>query len=107
LKQKLAAYGGGGLILYLIIHNACLLSVFVCIRFLGIDVIGAARSWGFHVKSSENTNVFGAFITAVLLNKMLVPLQLFVTILMAPKFVPVLQPLAANLAPKIRKVWPF
>lgn len=122
LKKKLALYGSGGLILYLIIHNVFLFCVFTSMYFFGIDLVHIARSYGFNAKGSEedsaeddpnatkkkkNPTFVGTFVTAVLLNKMTVPLQLVITLTLAPRVVPKLQPLANRFIPKLKRMIPF
>mmetsp|Transcript_23423 Transcript_23423/g.27141 ORF Transcript_23423/g.27141 Transcript_23423/m.27141 type:complete len:304 (-) Transcript_23423:362-1273(-) len=124
LKKKLALYGSGGLILYLIIHNICLFFVFSSIYFMGFDLVGLARSYGFNIKratspasstdgstattdTATRPSFFGTFITAVLLNKLTVPVQLMFTLLLAPRFVPLLQPFANRVIPKIKSYFPI
>lgn len=115
LKQKLALYGSGGLLLYLIIHNVCLFTVFVSIYVLEIDLVGFARSYGFNIKKSSDIGddqkrkpgFLSTFFTAVLLNKMTVPGQLLLTLLLAPRFVPTLQPFANRAIPALKRWFPF
>jgi hypothetical protein len=119
MKQKLALYGSGGFLLYLIIHNVCLTCVFVSIYFLEVDLVGLAQSYGFNIRRSEGTNdegdttgkrktsFFGTFLTAVLLNKLTVPMQVATTLVLAPRFVPLLTPLANRMVPAVRAWIPF
>jgi hypothetical protein len=119
LKQKLALYGSGGLMLYLIIHNICLTCVFVSIYFLEWDLVGVAQSYGFNIKKSHSAeggaegdtkrkgSFLGTFVTAVLLNKMTVPLQVAATLMLAPRFVPLLTPFANKVVPVVRAWFPF
>ncbi|CUG06477.1 GPI-anchored surface protein, putative [Bodo saltans] len=122
LKQKLALYGSGGLLLYLIIHNICLTFVFVSIYFLEWDLVGVAQSYGFNIKKSHGSadvdasgatdtkrkgSFLGTFVTAVLLNKMTVPLQVVATLGLAPRFVPLLTPIANKIVPVVRAWIPF
>ena len=121
LKKKLALYGSGGLILYLIIHNIFLSCVFCSMYFFGIDLVHIARSYGFNAKEAEASSEMGGdtkavkkaptfvgtFVTAVILNKMTVPFQLLLTLTLAPRVVPKLQPLANRLIPKLKRMIPF
>lgn len=105
-KKQLAAYGATGLLWYLIVHNVFLACVFSCIYFLNIDLVSLARSYGFHVNSDEGKipetekkrrpSVWQTLITAIVLNKLLVPVQILVTIGTASRAIPVLQLIAPN-----------
>ncbi|EKG02873.1 hypothetical protein TCSYLVIO_006089 [Trypanosoma cruzi] len=116
-KQKLAAYGGGGLLLYLIVHNILLAAIFFSLYFLHFDLVGIARSYGFSVGDDPigSGNCADAAVTkkkdpsfwatlgvSILLNKLLVPLELAVTLMMAPVLVPRLQPFATRLIPRVK-----
>lgn len=123
LKQKLALYGSGGLCLYLIIHNICLTCVFVALYVLEWDLVGLAQSYGFNIKRSDGNETvansdgtvtikrgasfLSTFVTAVLLNKLTVPLQIGTTLLLAPRFVPLLTPIANRIALAIGPWLPF
>ncbi|KAK7199648.1 hypothetical protein NESM_000009900 [Novymonas esmeraldas] len=110
LKQRLAAYGAGGLLWYLIVHNISLAGVFACLYIFRIDLIGLARSYGFDVKRSDEVVVsekkrppfWKTFVLSIILNKMLVPLHLLVTVTSAPLLVPRLEPIARSLFPKMK-----
>ncbi|ORC92536.1 uncharacterized protein TM35_000032890 [Trypanosoma theileri] len=121
LKQKLAAYGGGGLLLYLIVHNVLLACIFFSLYFLHIDLVGIARSYGFSIRSDKVTSdtLDDANITStekkypsfwatlgisIVLNKLLVPIELAVTLMMAPVLVPRLQPFASRVIPRIKSM---
>ncbi|KAH9589277.1 protein of unknown function DUF1279 [Trypanosoma melophagium] len=121
LKQKLAAYGGGGLLLYLIVHNVLLAIIFFSLYFLHIDLVGIARSYGFNVRSGKFTpdtpdgvdrtstekmypSFWATLGISILLNKLLVPVELAVTIMMAPVLVPRLQPFASKVIPRIKSM---
>ncbi|RNE95490.1 uncharacterized protein Tco025E_10004 [Trypanosoma conorhini] len=115
-RQKLAAYGGGGLLLYIIVHNILLAWIFFSLYFLHFDLVGLARSYGFRVggartESSDGDNAavaeknpsFWATLgVSILLNKLLVPLEFAVTLMMAPMLVPRLQPFASRIIPRIK-----
>ncbi|KEG06435.1 hypothetical protein DQ04_13951020 [Trypanosoma grayi] len=117
LKQKLAAYGGGGLILYLIVHNVLLAMIFFSLYFLHMDLVGFARSYGFNIMSEKPAlaadedgvapvkkypSFWATLGISIVLNKMLVPLELAVTLMMAPVFVPRLQPFASQFIPRVK-----
>ncbi|CAD2216406.1 hypothetical protein AGDE_02853 [Angomonas deanei] len=112
LKQKLAAYGGGGLLWYLIVHNVCLFSIFCCLYFLRIDLVSIARSYGFKIKQKEEVEVvtptksrppfWKTFLFSIVFNKMFVPLQLVFTVATAPLLVHRLEPVARALFPKFK-----
>ncbi|ESL07848.1 hypothetical protein TRSC58_04459 [Trypanosoma rangeli SC58] len=116
-KQKLAAYGGGGLLLYLIVHNILLACIFFSLYFLHVDLVGVARSYGFRVGSDKTESGHGdndavdtrkspsfwaTLGVSVVLNKLLVPLEVAATLMMAPVLVPRLQPFAARIIPRIK-----
>lgn len=102
-KKKLATFGAMGLLWYFIVHNLFLVCVFSSMYFLNIDLVGIAHSYGFHVSSNEgktseterkrSPSVWKTLITAIVLNKLLVPVQMVVTIGTASKVIPVLQPI--------------
>ncbi|KAG5470438.1 hypothetical protein LSCM1_01682 [Leishmania martiniquensis] len=110
LKQRLAAYGAGGLLWYLIVHNISLACIFTCLYVFRIDLIGLARSHGFDVKRSDEVAVnekkrppfWKTFVLSIILNKMLVPLHLLLTVTSAPLLVHHLQPIARSLFPKMK-----
>ncbi|GET91373.1 hypothetical protein, conserved [Leishmania tarentolae] len=110
LKQRLAAYGAGGLLWYLIVHNISLACVFTCLYVFRIDLIGLARSYGFDVKRSHEVSVneskcppfWKTFVLSIILNKILVPLHLLLTVTSAPLLVHRLEPIATSLFPKIK-----
>ncbi|KAG5496102.1 hypothetical protein JKF63_02401 [Porcisia hertigi] len=110
LKKRLAAYGAGGLLWYLIIHNISLACVFICLYVFRIDLIGYACSYGFAVKHSDGVSVndnkrppfWKTFVICIVLNKILVPLHLLVTVTSAPCLVHRLEPIATSLFPKMR-----
>ncbi|EPY28388.1 hypothetical protein STCU_03991 [Strigomonas culicis] len=112
-RQRLAAYGGGGLLWYLIVHNIFLTTIFSCIYFLRIDLVAVARSYGFSVKRSEEVKevsdvrkrppFFKTLLLSIVLNKMMVPIQLAFTVATAPLLVKRLEPIAVRLFPKIRQ----
>ncbi|SCU67877.1 Protein of unknown function (DUF1279), putative [Trypanosoma equiperdum] len=124
LKHKLAAYGAGGLLLYLIVHNILLAIIFFTLYFLHIDVVAYARSYGFKVGKEDGTSEapstdvdsgngkgekkYPSFWTAlalsILLNKLLVPLEVAVTVVLAPRLVPRLQPIAARVIPRVKSI---
>ena len=102
LKGKLAVYGAGGLLLYLIVHNICLAIIFGALYIFNVDLISVAKEYGLGLskedkKEATKKTFVGTFITAVALNKMLVPLQLLTTLGMAPFLAARLTP-AANTA---------
>ncbi|KAL7699916.1 FAM210A/B-like domain containing protein [Lotmaria passim] len=113
LKQRMAAYGAGGLLWYLIVHSVSFCGVFTCLYFLHIDLIGVARSYGFDVKPSADVVVsekkrppfWKTFVVALVLNKMLVPVHLFITVTTAPILVHRLEPIAARLFPAVQSVF--
>lgn len=118
LKQKLAAYGGGGLLWYLIIHTFCFSVIFSCLFFLRIDLVSLARSYGFNVpqRGSRKEDMdlvenelqrrrppfFKTFVLAIILNKMIAPIQMAFTLATAPFLVHRLEPVAVALAPRCR-----
>ncbi|CAC9523196.1 conserved hypothetical protein [Leishmania infantum JPCM5] len=110
LKQRLAAYGAGGLLWYLIVHNISLACVFTCLYVFRIDLIRLARSYGFDVKCSDEVAVseskrppfWKTFVLSIVLNKILVPLHLLLTVTSAPLLVHRLEPIATSLFPKIK-----
>ncbi|CCW62712.1 unnamed protein product [Phytomonas sp. EM1] len=109
LRQKLTAYGAGGFLLYLIIHNIGFAIVFTCMYFFSIDLPGLARSYGFNISDKKNDVVqgkkherspfWGTFLLSVVLNKILIPLHLAFTIGVAPLLVHRLEPIALRLIP--------
>ncbi|AIO00934.1 hypothetical protein LPMP_320470 [Leishmania panamensis] len=109
LRQRLATYGAGGLLWYLIIHNISLTCVFACLYVFRIDLIGLARSYGFDVKRSDEVAVnekkrppfWKTLVLSIIFNKMLVPLHLLFTVTSAPLLVHRLEPIATSLFPKI------
>lgn len=110
LKQRLAAYGAGGLLWYLIVHTVSLFGVFACLYVFRIDLIGIARSYGFDVKRSSDMQLsenhrpplWKTFLVSIILNKMMVPLHLLVTVFTAPLLVHRLEPIAAAVLPRMR-----
>lgn len=107
-KQKLAAYGAAGMLWYLIVHNLFLACVFSCIYFLHIDLLSLVRSYGFHVsivdapKEKKNRPSFWrSLLVSIVLNKLLVPVQIVVTLATAPRVIHVLRPIAAKVGPQI------
>lgn len=111
LKQKLAAYGAGGLLWYLIIHNISLACVFTCLYVLRIDLISLARSYGFNVKMesadvdpNRRPSFWKTLVLSIVLNKLLVPVQLLFTVTTAPLLVHRLEPFAATLFPKMKAI---
>eukprot|EP00796_Vickermania_ingenoplastis_P013368 gene13368-9196_t len=109
-KQKLAAYGAGGILWYLIVHNLSLISVFSCIYFFNIDLLSIARSYGFHVPLSDRAGPIGgrpsflkSLLLAIVLNKLLVPVQLLVALASAPRVIHYVQPIAVRMIPKVRQ----
>lgn len=102
-KQRLAAFGAMGLLWYFIVHNLFLICVFSSMYFLKIDLVRIAHSYGFHVSQSEgkisetgekrSPSVWKTLITAIVLNKLLVPVQMVVTMGTASKVIPVLRPI--------------
>lgn len=114
-KQKLAAYGGGGLLWYLIVHNVVLATIFSLLYFFKVDLIALAKSYGFNVKVKRSEEVeeisrhsnrhppfFKTLLLAIVLNKLLVPVQLVFTLATAPFLVHRLEPIAVVLLPKCR-----
>mmetsp|Transcript_36198 Transcript_36198/g.42309 ORF Transcript_36198/g.42309 Transcript_36198/m.42309 type:complete len:247 (-) Transcript_36198:256-996(-) len=123
LKQKLALYGSGGLLLYIIIHDIFLFFIFTGMYVMGLDLVGVATSYGFNVihahddspsegtaTTAEGTNAegkkpsfFATLLTALVLTKLFAPIQLPLTLLLAPRFVPLLEPFANRVIPKIKR----
>ncbi|EKF31367.1 hypothetical protein MOQ_004797 [Trypanosoma cruzi marinkellei] len=116
-KQKLAAYGGGGLLLYIIVHNILLAAIFFSLYFLHVDLVGIARSYGFSVgdnpvgsgngadaavKKKKAPSFWATLGVSIVLNKLLVPLELAATLMLAPVLVPRLQPFATRLIPSVK-----
>lgn len=107
LKQRMAAYGAGGLLWYLIVHTVSFWCVFTCLYVFRIDLIGMARSYGFDVKRSTEVVVdenrrppfWKTLVVALVLNKMIVPAHLLFTVTTAPFLVQRLEPIAARLFP--------
>lgn len=91
-KDRLKDYGAPGFALYLIIHFTSLGCVFL-IMYNGVDLSGIARSAGFDIASpaASGGGVAAVMIVAVAVNKMFNPLQLLLTIALAPKLVPVIR----------------
>ncbi|KPA84539.1 hypothetical protein ABB37_01078 [Leptomonas pyrrhocoris] len=112
LKQRVATYGAGGLLWYLIIHSISFFGVFTCLYVFRIDLIGMARSYGFDVKRTADVPVsenkqppfWKTFVVSIVLNKMLVPAHLLITVTTAPILVHRLEPIAAKLFPAARAV---
>lgn len=110
LKQRMAAYGAGGLLWYLIVHSISFCCVFACLYVFRIDLIGLARSYGFDIKRSTEVAVmenkrppfWKTFVVALVLNKMMVPAHLLITVTTAPFLVHRLEPVAARLFPAAR-----
>lgn len=107
-KQKLAAYGAAGMLWYLIVHNLFLACVFSSIYFFHIDLLSLVRSYGFHVavvdapKEKKNRPSFWrSLLVAIVLNKLLVPVQVVVTLATAPRVIHILRPIAARVGPQI------
>ncbi|KPI89588.1 hypothetical protein ABL78_1253 [Leptomonas seymouri] len=107
LKQRMAAYGAGGLLWYLIIHSASFFGVFTCMYVFRIDLIGMARSYGFDVKRTAEVPVdedirppfWKTFVVSIVLNKILVPAHLLIAVTTAPFLVHHLEPIAGRLFP--------
>lgn len=107
-KKQLAANGATGLLWYLIVHNFFLACVFSSMYFLNIDLVSIARSYGFHVSSDEGKSreaekvnrpsFWKTLITAIVLNKLLVPVQVVVTIGTGSRVIPVLQIITKKLS---------
>lgn len=112
-KQKLAAYGAAGVLWYLIIHNIFLAIVFSSIYFFHVDLVSLARRYGFNVPISNPTDseekkhpsFWKTVVLAILLNKLLVPVQVVVTLGTAPKVIKYIQPIAVKVGPKLRFFW--
>lgn len=110
MKHRLAAYGGGGLLWYLIVHNISLACVFCSLYFFHFDLVSVARSYGFNVKRSTEVpkdpdlrpGFFKTFVLSVFLNKTLVPAQMLFSLATAPFLVKRLEPLAVVLAPRCK-----
>jgi hypothetical protein len=110
LKQRMAAYGAGGLLWYLIVHSVSFCCVFTCLYVFHIDLIGMARSYGFDIKRSAEVTVtenkqppfWKTFVVSLVLNKMLVPAHLLITVTTAPILVHHLEPVAAKLFPAVQ-----
>ncbi|CCW70544.1 unnamed protein product [Phytomonas sp. Hart1] len=110
LRQKLAAYGAGGVLLYLIIHNISFVVVFTCIYFFHMDLPGLARSYGFNISDKKNDTVEGkknerspflrTLLLSIVLNKILIPFHLALTIGAAPFLVHRLEPIAMRFIPR-------
>ena len=100
LKARVAAFGGAGFLLYLIVHNTSLFIVFTMMYVFGFDLVALAKSYGIAIPSSLGAGggLFANFLVAVALNKTLVPVQLVITIALAPRFAPMLQPAASKIA---------
>nr|CCC94466.1 conserved hypothetical protein [Trypanosoma congolense IL3000] len=116
LKKQLVEHGAGGLLLYLIVHNAVLAVLFFSLYFLRIDIVGYARYCGINVTKEKevpeddlvdtteahngNKGRFRSFWSAlgvsIVLNKFLVPLELAITLVLAPRFASRLQPFAGR-----------
>ena len=66
----------------------------------GFDLVALAKSYGIAIPSSLGAGggLFANFLVAVALNKTLVPVQLVITIALAPRFAPMLQPAASKIA---------
>jgi hypothetical protein len=95
LKKRLAALGGAGFLLYLIVHNLSLAIVFTMMNVFGFDLVSLAKSYGISVPFTGGSGGLVAnFLVAVALNKTLVPLQIVLTLALAPRFAPMLQPAA-------------
>ena len=99
MKGKLAMYGAGGLLLYLIIHNICLAIVFSALYVFDVDLLTLAKDYGLGFskedkKEANKKTLIGTFITAVAFNKMFVPVQLLATLAMAPFLAARLTPFA-------------
>jgi hypothetical protein len=107
LKKKLAQLGGAGFLLYLIIHNLSLLTVFTLMSVFGFDLVSLAKSYGFHIPGTGGNKggLVANFLVAVALNKILVPLQIVTTIALAPRVAPKLQPAATKAANLIKYFW--
>lgn len=120
LKKKLALYGSGGLLLYIIIHDIFLFFIFTGMYVLGLDLVGVARSYGFSIirpaadgaaaagaegeEQKRKPSFFATLLTALILTKLFAPIQLTLTLLLAPRFVPLLEPFANRVIPKVKRV---
>lgn len=108
LKQKLATYGAAGVIWYLIVHQLSLVVVFSCIYFLNIDLLSCAKKYGFHVperverRKGERPSFWKSFLLSIVLNKLLAPLHLVITLATAPRVIRLFQPTAMRWKEKLR-----
>jgi len=96
LKKQLAQYGAGGLLLYLIIHNISLATVFLLLWVFDVDLVGKIKAMGIYVPGGDkpHSGIVATFILAVGINKTMVPVQVLATLGLAPRFVHRLQPYA-------------
>ena len=90
LKDQIKDFGVAGFLLYLIIHFASLGVVFL-IMYNGVDLSGIARSIGFDVQPSNGGSAAAILVVSIAVNKVFNPVQLVLTIFLAPRFVPVIR----------------
>uniref|UniRef100_A0A7S1PJZ6 WW domain-containing protein n=1 Tax=Neobodo designis TaxID=312471 RepID=A0A7S1PJZ6_NEODS len=90
LQQRLADYGPSGFALYFIIHFVGFLLCYALLAF-GVDLGSVAHSLGFEVASSSAGTKGATIMGAIALNKLLVPLQILLTVALAPRLTPMLK----------------
>lgn len=110
-REKLAAYGTAGVLWYLIIHFFFWLCLFFSIYIFHFDLLSLARSYGFYVPVSTSSaatedvrrpSFWRSFVTAVVLNKLLFPIQVALTLATVPKVIVFLRPISAKVVPHLR-----
>ena len=105
LKKRVALYGSAGLLLYLIVHNVFLASFFTLLYGFDVDITACARWLGFNVlPQSDGASVWVLFFIAVAVNKGFVPVHLLITLALAPRAAPKLQPAAQAMSTMIRNL---
>ena len=90
MREKLIDYGPSGLALYTIIHFAGFVLCYSLLWF-GVDLGSMAHAMGFDVVSSSSGAKGATFLAAVAMNKLLMPVQILMTLAIAPKLTPMLK----------------
>ena len=98
LMDQVRKYGLGGFLLYSLIHFFSMLLLLALIG-LGVDLIGLARSYNLPLplESSPGGDLLTLFVFCIALNKLFVPLHVSLTLVLAPRYAPLLSKWARSL----------
>lgn len=88
-KERIYNYGTAGLIVYGVVHFG-MLAIIIGIIWMGVDLSAVARQLGFNVQPGA-TSIMATVVVGIAVNKIFVPIQVGLTIYLAPRCAPYLR----------------